>query len=359
MLLYKCKRLHSGERLNKFRPTFPSNICVFRGTKGMDITMKANIYDIAEKAGVSTATVSRIINNSGKVSDVTKERVLAVMTELNYYPSAFARGMVTNSMKTIGVLAVDIRDTYYANVTYTIEQYLSENSYNVILCNTGNELESKKQYINMLMSKKIDGLILVGSVFKDKKLDDYIIKISKNLPVAIINGHIEGENVYCIMNDDKQGVCDAVSYLKKTGKTKIVFLKDTDSYSAEKKASGAVGYPVYRAEKGIDGGYNCIKLLLEDNKIINGVVCSEDLIAVGVIKYLLEKGIKIPDDFSVIGFNNSVFSECSSPQITSVDSNMTIIGREAADTIIKVINKEKIDNKIILKSKLIKRGSTK
>jgi len=315
-----------------------------------------NIYNIAEAAGVSTATVSRIINNSGRVSEKTKERVCKVMSELNYQPSAFARGMVTNSMKTVGVLAVDIRDTYYANVTHTIEQHLSKNGYNAILCNTGNELKSKKQYINMLMSKKIDGLILVGSVFKDKNLDEYIINISKNLPIAIINGYIEGENIFCIMNDDKQGIENAFKYL---AGERLVFFKDSDTYSAEKKASGAGRYPVYRVEKGIEGGYNGIKRLMEERADINGVICSEDLTAVGVINYLTEKELKIPEDFSVIGFNNSVFADCCNPKLTSVDSNMTTIGKIAVDTLIKAISKEKTENKIIIKSELIKRGSTK
>ena len=320
------------------------------------MTEKYNIYDIASRAGVSTATVSRIINNSGNVSEQTKQRVIKVMDELNYYPSVFARGMVTNSMKTIGVLAVDIRDTYYANVTYTIEQHLRENCYNVMLCNTGNS--DKKQYINMLMSKKIDGLILVGSVFKDKELDNFIINISKSIPVAIINGYIEGENIFCIMNDDEAGVANAFSYLHDK-QAKPVFFNDNITYSANKKAGGANGYPVYKVERGINGGYNGMKKLLSENPDINAVICSEDLTAVGVIKYLTEINRKIPDDFSVIGFNNSIYAECSSPSLTSIDSNMTTIGKIAVDTIIKAISKEESESKIILKSELIKRGSTK
>ena len=309
-----------------------------------------NIYDIAKSANVSTATVSRIINNSGKVSDATKERVLKVMNELNYHPNAFARGMVTNSMKTIGVLAVDIRDTYYANVTYTIEQHLRKNGYNAILCNTGNELKNKKMYIDMLMSKKIDGLILVGSVFKDKKLDNYIINVSKSIPVTIINGYIKSENIFCVMNDDEQGVRDAVKYLIEKGKKKIVFFKDADSYSAVKKARGAKGYPVILVEKGILGGYNGIKNLMLKNNDINAIICSEDLTAVGVLKYLTEIN---NSDFIVIGFNNSIFSECTTPSLTSVDSNMTTIGKTAVDIIIKAISKEQPENKIIINSKLI------
>ena len=114
-----------------------------------------NIYDIAKEANVSTATVSRVLNNSGKVSEKTRERVLSVVNKYSYSPNVFARGLMSASLKTIGVLTVDIRDMYYATVAYTIEQEFEKLGYSVILCNTGVNAEQKERYIAMLTEKPV------------------------------------------------------------------------------------------------------------------------------------------------------------------------------------------------------------
>ena len=141
-----------------------------------------NIYDIAKEASVSIATVSRVLNGSNRVRDITRQKVEAVLNKYNYIPSAIARGMMTNSMKTIGIVTIDIRGLYYANVSYSIEQALSILGYNTILCNTGYDPEQKIRYLQMLAEKKVDSIIMVGSVFKDPRLNKPVEAISKNIP---------------------------------------------------------------------------------------------------------------------------------------------------------------------------------
>lgn len=313
-----------------------------------------NIYDVAKLSNVSTATVSRVVNNSGNVSLKTKEKVENIMKELNFQPNAFARGLMTNSIRTIGVLVSDIRDLYFANVTYSIEQTLMQNGYSAILCNTGNNLDNKKDYINMLLSKGIDGLILVGSVFKDKNLTKLIVNTSLKIPVFLVNSYISGKNIYCILCDDKLGVELAVNHLKAIGKDKIVFLKDTNTYSATRKASVASGYPVIEVEKGLLGGYHGAKSLIEKNIEVNGIISCEDITSIGAMKYFQKMG----KDVAVVGFNNSLVSTVTSPELTTIDSGIDKIGVIASEKLISVIENKSVENKTIIKPKLIIREST-
>lgn len=129
------------------------------------MTTNMTIYDISEKAGVSIATVSRVLNGSSNVSDKTKKKVLDVINQYEYTPNAFARGLGLNTMKTIGVMCADSSDLYLAKAIYFIEQKLRANGYDSILCCTGYELETEEKCLNLLISKKVDGIILVGSHF--------------------------------------------------------------------------------------------------------------------------------------------------------------------------------------------------
>ena len=137
---------------------------------------KMNIYDIAKEAGVSISTVSRVMNNKGNVNAATRKKVEAILDKHDYTPSAIARGMVSKTMKTVAVLTVDIRVPHYARTVYTIEREFSHRGYEVAICNTGGELEETAKYLKTMLEKKVDGIVLVGSIFntlcKNLYLDD-------------------------------------------------------------------------------------------------------------------------------------------------------------------------------------------
>ena len=192
---------------------------------------RMNIYDIAKEANVSIATVSRVLNDSGKVRDITRQKVEAVLKKHHYVPSAIARGMMTNSMKTIGIVTIDIRNLYYANVSHSIEQSLSLLGFNTILCNTGYDIEQKISYLKMLTEKKVDSIILVGSTFKDPKLLKPIEDISHKTPIIIVNGYYGYPNTYSIQCDDKKALENCVDYLYSKGRRSFVYLYDADTFS--------------------------------------------------------------------------------------------------------------------------------
>ena len=162
------------------------------------------IYDISEKAGVSIATVSRVLNGNTNVKPKTKKRVMDVIEEYGYTPNAFARGLGLNTMNTIGILCADSSDLYLAKAVYYIEQYLRENGYNSILCCTGYDLENKKSSLDLLLSKRVDSVVMVGSNFITGNTEDnkYIRDAAEQMPIMLLNADFDYPNVYCTLCDD-------------------------------------------------------------------------------------------------------------------------------------------------------------
>ncbi|WHH60289.1 LacI family DNA-binding transcriptional regulator [Petroclostridium sp. X23] len=328
-----------------------------------------NIYDIAREANVSIATVSRVINNHPQVSGKTRDKVNEVLKKHHYTPNAIARGLVVKSMRTIGVLTIDIRDIYYANVAYTIEQEFTKLGYSVILCNTGGDAQQKINYLKMLSEKKVDGLILVGSVFRDKKIDKTISQIAKSLPIVMVNGFLETDNVYSIICDDSYGTSVCVDYLVKKGHRNIVYLQDADTFSAQAKLEGfkkglvknhleLTPSSIFKIEKGLLGGYNAIAQLIASNQKFTAVICGEDITGVGVIKKLQELNLNIPNDVAVIGFNNSIIAQCCSPELTSVDNKMETTGIGAVRILNDIFEGRNVPSKTVITPDFIIRKST-
>ena len=183
------------------------------------------IYDISEKAGVSIATVSRVLNGSSNVSEKTKKKVLDVMNRYEYTPNAFARGLGLNTMKTIGVMCADSSDLYLAKAVYYIEQLLRANGYDSILCCTGYDLDAKEKSMNLLISKKVDSIILIGSNFVHEKeeYNKYIADAATQVPVMLLNATLDVPNVYSIVSDDYTSMYEATRRMIVSGVTDILY----------------------------------------------------------------------------------------------------------------------------------------
>lgn len=331
------------------------------------------IYDISEKAGVSIATVSRVLNGSENVSDETRKKVLAVMNEYDYTPNAFARGLGLNSMNTIGILCADSSDIYLANAIYHIEQELRENNYNCILCCTGYKLEDKKKYLNLLISKKVDSVILVGSYFieNDDKDNDYIREASKQAPILLFNADFDHDNVYCSLCDDFKAMMETTNAFIKNGITDILYLYNTKSFSGIRKLSG---YQCALAQNGITlrneymqffpgkrGDIPGVAKFLEelDPSIrFSGIIASDDNLAMGAMKYASKKNIKIPEELSIVGYNNSILSTCCEPELTTVDNRLETLCHHIVTTLIGILDGREMPQKVIFSGELIKRGTT-
>lgn len=331
------------------------------------------IYDISEKAGVSIATVSRVLNGAENVSNETRKKVLAVIDACDYTPNAFARGLGLNSMNTIGILCADSSDLYLANAVYHIEQELRENNYNCILCCTGYKLEDKKKYLNLLVNKKVDAVILVGSNFVSNtdQENDYIREAAKEVPILLLNADFDCENVYCSLNDDFKSTLEATTCILNTGIEDILYLYNSKSFSGLRKLSG---YQSALTQRGIPlrmeymqyfpGNHADLPAIadflasLDPGIKYKAIVAADDNLAIGAIKYAHKQGWKIPEDLSVIGYNNSILSTCCEPELTTVDNRLEILCHHIVKTLIGILHNTEMPQKVIFSGELIERGTT-
>lgn len=327
-----------------------------------------NIYDIAEKAGVSIATVSRIINKKGSVSPKTKENVLKVMDEMGYTPNAFARALGLDSIKMIGVICSDVSDIYYAKAVSVIENELREKGYDAILCCTGTELKDKKKAIDVLLAKRVDAIILIGSVFQEANDNSHIEKAAKNIPVIIINGEFEYDNTYSVMCDEYKAVKDCVVSLHQKGHKDILYIYDSESSSGKRKKNGyldgmkSIGVPanhkyITKCNRDIACVGRLVDEIIDNKSSFSAIITSVDTLAIGVIKALVHQGIKVPEDVSVIGFNNSILADFSTPTITSIDNKVEILCTDAVRTLLDVFENKNVSRVKTIQSEMIYRES--
>lgn len=333
-----------------------------------------NIYDISEKAGVSIATVSRVLNNSPHVSQKTKDRVMAVIESCGYVPNAFARGLGLNSMKTIGLLCPNAADPYLAQALAYLEPAFRSRNYDCILTCTGRELSARVQGVELLKSRHVDGMVLMGSTFIENKDKDneYIRRAAKSVPIMLLNGSYPCENVYCVVCDDQRATMEATQYLIDTGCKNILYLYHNKNYSGQKKLAG------YRAgleSRGLEPREDLTQFFSEDKMGVaqvrdhllslyqkglafDAVLSSEDILSVGAAKYARIVKQPIPRALSIIGYNNSNFCLCCEPELTSVDNKLQAICDHCVNTLLGALEGREMPQKTVFTGELVKRGST-
>lgn len=325
-----------------------------------------NIYDIAEKSQVSIATVSRVLNDSPRVSASTRAQVLSVMEKEGYVPNAFARGLGLNTMRMVGVMCTDVTDMFYANAVGCVEQLLRQQGLDVMLCCTGNNLDDKKKQLSYLVNRKVDAVILIGSAFKEEKDNSHIKEATLQLPVIIINGYINLPNVYCVVCDERGAMRENVIELVKQQRKRIVYLYDASTYSGMEKLAGyreglcecnlyQDESLIVRCERSVDSAKSAVELLLRSGAGIDAVITSEDVLAAGALRALNESGAEMP----VIGFNNSVIAECTSPTLSSVDNMEDALCEMAVRLLIDIEENKNIPAKTVISACLVERESFK
>lgn len=296
-----------------------------------------NIYDISKLAGVSIATVSRVLNGNKKVSEKTKKKVLDIIEQQGYTPNVFARGLGLNTMKTIGLLCTDASDIYQAKAIYFIEELLRAQGYDSILCCSGFQLQGKEKCTALLLAKKVDALILIGSgfVYEDPDKDRYICDAAQQVPVMLLNAALDVPNVYGVVSDEQKSVFDATMQLIHSGIKDILYFYNSTSYSGKRKL---LGYRQAMDSQGlldekrihffgrnpedIPGMANYLLQLRKNGLDFHGIITSNDQLALAAIKYAKKAGLSIPQDLRIIGYDNSMLTCCSDPELTSIDVQM-------------------------------------
>ena len=333
--------------------------------------MTYTIKDVAKKANVSIATVSRILNNQPGYSEKTKVKVLQVIEELGYQPNAVARGLINKRTHTIGVLFPSLSGFFSSELLSGIEQIAHTNESSVIACHTASNGFKTMKYLQMLNEKRIDGLIFTSEILKE----DYYEYIKKmDIPVVLLATESYAYSLPYVKVNDYHATYSAVQYLIKQGHTKIGMIRGNrqDPIAGKPRIEGFKqaneDYDLQTNSENIlygkgfrfQDGKESFRRLIQQSPDITALFCSSDEIAIGCISAASEMGIKIPDQLSIIGYDNIQIAEMSVPPLTTVAQPLQEMGETATKLLFKILeSQEVVDSKIIMPHQIIERGSVK
>lgn len=326
------------------------------------------IYDIAKIANVSASTVSRVINNKPGIKKETKTKVQKIIEKYDFHLDDNAKSLVTKVTKLVGILLADIRLEHHNNISYIISNKLLEYGYCSIVLNVGKSEEDINKAVNILKQRKIDSLILVGSIFQVPVMESAISSYFKNIPVIMANGYFDLENVYGIKINEYQGIRDSVSLLYKRGYKKIAFIGELNTLSNKAKCNGYIDELKCREKKEDiiildiykeNDSYSKIKELFNNNVDIDSIIFSDDILLFKHMRFFNNLGKNIPKDLGLIGVNNSYFCSLTTPTITTVDNKMEDTALAVVETLIGVLNGVKKLKRVMLYANIIERESTR
>ncbi|WP_349944901.1 LacI family DNA-binding transcriptional regulator [Lacrimispora sp. BS-2] len=334
------------------------------------------IYDIAKKAGVSASTVSRVINDRPGVGETTKERIRELLKEYNYSPNEAARGLVTQSSKIVGILIEDIRISHHTESAYIIEQEMTKKGYTCITLSTGMTPVRKAEYIKILEQRRVDGAILIGSMFGTLEVEKSIKEHLSDVPIVLVNGSLNLPNVWGILVDEERGVEECVDLLVNKGRRNLVFAVDSITPSNNGKMQGfkkglrkhgLVGGKEFiyyttdddtAPEHTIERGRQVTKEIIMKYPEVNGIIYSIDLLAVGGLQMCYETGITVPDQIAVIGVDNSLYGKLCTPKLTTLDNKLVEVCQNASRILLEAFEGKTMLPEMKLSTDIIQREST-
>lgn len=312
----------------------------------------ASLSDVAKKAGVSIATVSRVINNGSNVNEATRARVLKAIKDLRYQPSRVAKRLRSKSASSnlIGVLIPDIQNPFYVDVFRGIEDVAYANNYAIIMCNFAQDERKEKMYLDILQSESIDGLIAAPAHEKDNK----VIKLVKDgLPIVCFDRDLIGVDVDVVLVNNRDGAFHAVDHLVKSGYKRIAHISGLAQIpSSQLREQGyrdaleANGLPYdpqlvkYGDSKHKSGVQLCDELLSLPNPP-DAIFTGNNLITLGALETIHKRKLKVPEEIAIIGFDDMYWSISLNPPLTAVYQPAYEIGRRAGELMIQRIKDPK------------------
>lgn len=283
----------------------------------------------------------------------------------------------TGSAGTIGIICADSSDIFMAKAIYYIERLLRARDYNSVLCCSGYELKNKENALHFLSRQKVDGIILIGSsyVYEQDSDNQYIRDAALSRPIMLLNAVLDNPNVYCIVADDYISMYEAVDYMVESGITDILYFYNSVSYSGRKKLAGYLAAmklheltPQREFYSGSNEDIPAMTAMLnqydaahsqDGNRPFHGIITADDALALAAVKYAMENGRAIPDDLSIIGYNNSFLVHCCEPELTSIDNQLETMCRKLVDILLDVLAHKEARPTTIISGDLITRGTTK
>ena len=331
------------------------------------------IYDIAAEAGVSASTVSRVLNGSASVRREKKERIQEIIEKYNFKPNALAKGLSDTATKTIGIIAADIRNPFYASLFVSCELAAEKAGYSVVLANSLGVKEREVMQLDYLMQQRVDAIIQIGGRVDDLITDDtYAEKlrdICKTTPV-VVTGKIDKAPVYSVAIDQTKAMDIVMDHLIDLGHEKIAMVgglmrvvstyNKYNSYVDNLKKHGidVNGEYVVNGNYDPESGYEGTNTVLAHENRPTAIVAINDFAASGALRSIREHGLRVPEDISVVSFDNTYTADILSPKLTSIDYDYECFGKMLVDTAIAVVSGKKVDDKQMVTPRLVLREST-
>jgi DNA-binding LacI/PurR family transcriptional regulator len=324
--------------------------------------MKVTIRDVAKKADVSVATVSRVLNGTANVNDSKKRKVEVAIEELGYRPNSIARSLSKKQTNTIGLILPSIVNPFFNEIAEAVEKRAHYRGYKVILCNSSNDAEKERNYIRSLIQNQIDGFVIIS----DNKAENDI-----KVPVVYLDRYgVDMDQKHPIIRSNHyQGGYQAGKHLIEKGCKKIAYigkkkLHDDKNERIDGFIDSAEKYDVdwenvfceYEYESGRKG----VSELFEKRQDIEGIFAGNDLIAYAVIREAFERNIRIPEELQIVGYDDILFSKLLTPALTTIAQPVKTLGELAVDVIVEILSdKNYYSDDIVLPVNLVKRSTTK
>lgn len=328
--------------------------------------MSVRLKDVASKAGVSVATVSHVVNNTKPVSEKTKARIEAAIKELSYTPNFLAKSLKENRAKVIGLIIPDISNYYFTEIASIIEQRLNDAGYNMILCNSNENLELEIQHIQQLKAYMVSGMIIAPTTMD---FDYRKLVASQDYPIVFIDRKLSTLQGDSIIADGACAVEEAVSYLIKKGHKRIGFIGANRGLSTT--ANRFLGYQNALKKNGIPLDSSlcvfgepkinpamslCSQLFSQTN--ISALLVSSSLMSIGAVQFFTKNNIKIPEQIALIGYDDYIWSTITAPPLSTIKQPTSEIGYKAAETMLNRLEKGNTPiTEILLNSEFIIRES--
>ncbi|SEP70068.1 transcriptional regulator, LacI family [Ignavigranum ruoffiae] len=323
------------------------------------------IYDVAREAGVSMATVSRVVNGNPNVKPSTRKKVSDVIERLQYRPNAVARGLASKKTTTVGVVIPSVTNIFFAALARGIDDIASMYRYNIILANSDENTERKLKVFNSLLASQVDGIIIIGHNL-DQRLVDEVKRT--HTPVVFAGGVIEDPEINSVVIDYEKATQEVTDLLLKRNRKVGLITGPSEYMNNEVRLNG---FKNALAANKIEFNENLIAQAdyteKDGNVILDGflaegvdsVVVSQDTIAAAVMNAALDRGMRVPEEFAVFSSNNSIIAELVRPQLSCIQLPLYDIGAVAMRLLTKLMNQEEVDERqVVLPHQLIERGST-
>ncbi|WP_248924648.1 LacI family DNA-binding transcriptional regulator [Paenibacillus hamazuiensis] len=326
------------------------------------------IKDIAKQLGVSVSTVSRALNNHPDIKPETKREVLEAMEKFQYTPNALARSLINKKSYTVGLMIPDIKDPFFANIADGVEEVLSDSGYQVVYGNTTHRLEKEIRFLGSVIERKMDGIIATPDVMNDE-----IVDLLKRLEIPVVltrRRPPEGLDIPVVDVDHYKGACTAVEYLLSLKHRHIGFIGMPEySFTGQERYRGYVDTlqaggirpdpnGAVFGGRTIEDGYKAMARLREQFPSVSAVFAANDMLGIGALEWLAKHGVKVPEQVSVIGFDNVEVSDLHWIKLTTIAQPRNLMGRKAAELLLAMMQGNPVPAEpIFLDTELIVRNT--